>query len=428
MNKFSQKFSIAHPDLNCKGSMFYDSISRATPEFRSEIADIYFGTYFEYEYNGETKRYGTTMNIGIEPFGEEFYNLLKIQQEYGITISLTINPTQHPHELMFDMDIINKFVEWIGKYYELGVRSCTISNVTMMRYGILQKRFPNMKWKNTVNHKVKTAQEYVDYVSLGYSIIQLDRSLMRNIDELRKIKKVRDKIDIPVYLLVYEDCMPECPMWNEHTSDLSCGNMYETENACGKWNSNMYRIPRVNLDAYWIHQDIYDEYHNLVDVFKYSGRYYHIDEDSVACWLFGDNGIMGVGDEEVEIKKSSFSEVYETGYISWWIPMNITQNIETPQLNLPENVIVDTDLIKNMLSKIDNNRKPSQLPFTVWDTKEGRTLEKKLTQCESQCYDCHLCEYVFGIDEYNSVLDLSTEQIEINDNKVYIKVESIKGK
>ena len=432
---------MAHPDYNCKGSMFYDAIAAASPKFREEIADIYFGTFFKYEYKGESKIYGNTMDTGIEPFGEEFEWLIKVQEDFGIPLSLTVNPIIHPHELMFDDGVIGQFVNWLQKHYDAGIRVCTISNVTLMRKGILQKAFPDMKWKNTVNHKIRTAQEYIDYVKLGYDYIQVDRSLNRNLDELRKIKQQRDIFGKEIYMLVHEDCMPECPMQVEHTADLSTGERYDVVDACSRWTSHNYKIPRVNMDAFWLSKEVFDEFSSLVDVFKYSGRFYAIDDGQKYEWYFGDRSAFTHQDWDKKISCESFEEVYERGHISWWLPMvkpnvNETKEPEEKEYNIDNEMLTDEQrqLIINAMKMIDAENENQELtkydevPYILWMTKEGKALERKLVNCMSQCYDCHLCERTFGIEDLDSILDIDNNIMSENDKRVYIKLEDIKRK
>ena len=81
------------------------------------------------------------------------------------------------------------FDKFIGEFYERGLRMCTIGNIHLMGTGHLQKNFPDMKWKNTVNHIVANPQQMVDMHSLGYNLIQFDRSLNRNLRELKRMSK-----------------------------------------------------------------------------------------------------------------------------------------------------------------------------------------------------------------------------------------------
>ena len=442
-SEFTNKISIAHPDLTCKGSMFYDAMARATEEFRDEIADVYFGTFYEYEYNGEKKSYGNAMNVGIGHRSEEFDYLMKVQEEFGVSISLTVNPTVHPKEMMFDKKVIDDFLDWLQFYYDAGIRICTISNVTLMRRGVLQKRFPEMKWKNTVNHKVKTAQEYINYVHIGYDHIQIDRSLTRDLTELTKIKKERDRLGKPIYMLIHEDCMPECPMWNDHTDVLSNNQTYNVSDACGRWSYNTYKLPRINLDSYWVSKETFMMFSELVDVFKYSGRFQSITETSKYEWHFGDRSTFAAEDDKLDLRCDSFEHAVSVGYVSWWLPLaenrgevipKEEKNIEiVPIEGLPAELNLNQDFFKGVFDIIDQSLEAesdkltiNDIPVGVWDTKQGHALEKKLTNCRSQCYNCHLCEITFGLDHIDSIIQLSKKDMIKGEEIIRVKLGDIR--
>ncbi len=200
----SKRFSEAHFDDWEDSSLFYEMLKNSSQQFRDEIYDIYFGKIFRYNYqgreiyeNGEKNHnvvYGNVM--GVEASDEQVNNLFKIQKEFGIEISLTINQLNVPVEIFYSKNdhVMKAFLDWLQEFYERGLRSCTLANNHVMRSGILQKRFPQMKWKNTVNQQVSNAQQVLDYLYLGYNIIQLDRSLNRNMAELKRIKEVVENV------------------------------------------------------------------------------------------------------------------------------------------------------------------------------------------------------------------------------------------
>ena len=46
-------------------------------------------------------------------------------------------------------------------------------------------------------------------------------------------------------------------------------------------------------------------------------------------------------------------------------------------------------------------------PYTgIWSTDKGQRLEKILTTCKNQCWDCHECERTFGMEDIDSALQL----------------------
>ncbi len=176
------RYSIAHPESlrQNQDDIFYKLLKNSSKETLSEIYDIFFAKFFYYEYDGQKRRYGNCM--GVEANDRQVDNLFKIQDELGIPISLTLNTLEIPHELLMDISVQNQFIDFIGSFYKRGLRSCTIASTHMMRDGNLQRRFPEMRWKNTVNHIISDAQKVVDMIHCGYDTIQLDRSLNRNIN------------------------------------------------------------------------------------------------------------------------------------------------------------------------------------------------------------------------------------------------------
>lgn len=74
-----------------------------------------------------------------------------------------------------------------------------------------------------MNQLVADAQLAVDYLELGYTFIQLDRSLNRNLEELGRVKQAVDlyrkkhpQKDVKTCLLIEEACLPHCPFKREH--------------------------------------------------------------------------------------------------------------------------------------------------------------------------------------------------------------------
>jgi hypothetical protein len=59
---------------------------------------------------------------------------------------------------------------------------------------------------------------------------------------------------------------------------------------------------------------------------------------------------------------------------------------------------------------IKNDYRTTYKPYTgIWSTEPGQRLEKILTNCRNQCWDCHECERTFGVQDIDSAL-----QIQIN--------------
>ena len=407
----NKRFSLPHFDNWPSPTFYYDAIRNSTQQFKDEIYDIYFGKVFRYEYQEQEVyddsvkshqvAYGNVM--GVEASDEQLDNLFKIQDEFGIEISLTINQLNIPVEIFYSKNnrVLGTFINWLQEFYDRGLRSCTLANNHMMRAGFLQKRFPEMKWKNTVNQQVSTAQQVIDYLYLGYNIIQLDRSLNRNMDELKRIKDVvenhknkQPEKQVKTCMLVWEDCMPSCPFKREH-DDLQMYFKYIKYwdslglITCKRWRDSMGKsiLPRSGTNCFWASVDTFREYAELVDIFKHSGRLV----DSI---LFQGKGNLQFGwllkNFPVKLPKSyaveSFSEIIESSLepIHLWYPIpGMSSNYKIGNIEIKE------DLKDN-----------------VFTTNEAKRLEQKLKNCKNRCYNCHLCERTFGISEFDSLIEL----------------------
>jgi hypothetical protein len=400
----SKKFSIAHFDSWSDANAYYDVIKNSAPRFRDEIYDIYFGKMFRYKYqeqepwDGYRKsheiNYGNVM--GVEATDAQVENLFKIQNESGVEISLTLNQLNIPVEMFYAKNgrVIGAFIEWLRTFYDRGLRSCTLANNHLMRSGLLQKYFPGMKWKNTVNQQVSNAQQVLDYLYLGYNVIQLDRSLNRNLNELKRVKEAVEnykaafpKKYVKTCLLVWEDCLPQCPFKREHddlqvyhkkidywSSDL--GAM-----TCTKWRdeaSGRSFLPRCGTNCYWVTPGSFEEYADLVDIFKFSGRltgFTALEGDGPLQygWSAGNNAV------------SSFSEILE----------NDLQPIHLWKLGAFRIAPFERDV----------DRIKADLSGNIWLTDAGRQLEDRLKNCRNLCYTCHLCERTFGVSDFNSLME-----------------------
>ncbi len=400
----NKRFSIAHYDNWPNQSLYYEAIKNSSQQFRDELYDIYFGAKFRYKYREQEiwdnyakshdVVYGNVM--GVEASDEQVDNLFKIQEEFGIEISLTINQLNIPVEIFYSKNdrVLGAFLNWLQEFYDRGLRSCTLANNHIMRAGFLQKQFPEMKWKNTVNQQVSTAQQVLDYLYLGYNVIQLDRSLNRNMDELKKVRAVVENYKkrypdkhVKTCLLVWEDCMPSCPFKREH-DDLQIYhrkiNYWDSRLGaltCNRWRdiSGENIIPRTGTNCFWSSVDTFNEYAKLVDIFKHSGRLTLEVPQGPGSLQFG--CISRDGDFV-----KSFSEIIDNKLEpihSWLVGTGFFSCLETG------------------IKRIRENSKDN-----IWMTDEGKKLEQRLKKCKNQCHNCHLCERTFGLPDIDSLMEL----------------------
>lgn len=406
MSKYTKRFSIAHFDMfhGEHESFYYNVMKNADPSFLNNIHDVYFGKYFYYQYNGQEKRCGNPM--GVEASDAQVDYLFKLQEETGIEISLTFNTVEVPHEVVFDHSLRAQFVEWIGSYYDRGLRSCTMSSEHIMRTGELQARCPDMRWKSTVNQIVADAQQLIDYAYLGYNTILLDRSLNRNIKELKRIREAQNYLNkqnpkkkLLTSLLVAESCIYRCPFKKEHDS---VGEIISTDYfkgpadlSCNAWRGlpEFAKLPRAGIDLVASDGETFHKFLDLVDIFKYSGRLSKPATDPSdtpylkAVWFYKDG----------ERFKQTIKFAHETVYAD-----NFESIVENNLMPIHDWVPgwIDTRNVKGDFSKTWKGYNG------IWSTDGGKRLEKLLTSCRNQCWDCHECERTFGVRDIDSALQI----------------------
>jgi hypothetical protein len=399
---YNKKFSIPHWDQALDDNLYFECFKNSSQQYKNEIYDIYFGVTFE---NNDVT-YGNTM--GVNASEAQYKNLLKIQEKYGVPISLTLNEMNRPLELLKEKNT-KEFISFIKKYYDDGVRSCTISHTHLMRTGALQSAFPDMDWKNTVNHQVMSTQSVIDYAKLGYTTIQLDRNFNRNLAELKRVKLEADRLNVKTCLLIRESCMPECPFKTEHDCWQSGKELKKEGKAywnlidftCNHWRTTGRGFgvssPRIATDVIIHGKEDWNDFAGLVDIFKLSGRlsmaYLYplstipprsdIDKKFIRCI-------------EMEKNKSStnlfivddFKTVYENDLMPFhqWLLADHT--------------------IKNYPVITDINKIKEGIKNHFWNKKEAVLLSKVLKNCKNQCYKCHKCDDLFGIKKIDSILEL----------------------
>jgi len=395
MNDFDKLFSFGYPSFTEDPNFYYNCLKNSHPRFREEIFDIYFSAPFKYTWNGVDRQYGDVMGAPLSDAHIE--SLLKIQKEFGIEVSLTFNETYPNRELVEDLNIMNQFVDHIGKYYDMGVRSCTISHVHMMATSVLQRNFPEMRWKNTVNHIITKPQQVVDYHTIGYDVINLDRSLNRDMDMLNAMQPLRKKYpNLILSLLVTEGCMPTCPFKVEHdTMNKEVGWNYFANHGnmtCKQWRHSVINdLPRVGTEMIWGDLDTFMEYREKVDYFKFSGRMMNLPSNSTdqkMCWtnttdIKGQRWNTDYADANVPIEQGNtvlvanyFEEIINNnpGVISNFSPIRF----------------VDKDTPSNLELAPDVDSR------SIWTTKKGKSLNLVLKNCKNECWDCHACERTFS--------------------------------
>lgn len=410
-------FSIAHyegPDNALHDDTFYQLIKNSSLGFKDEIHDVYFGKNFRYKFHGLDKIYGNPM--GVEATDAQVDNLFKIQNEFGIEISLTINSIETPQELFLDKKVTEEFITFLKSFYDRGLRSCTIGSPHIMRSRVLHENFPEMRWKNTVNHRVADSQQVLDYIFCGYDTILLDRSLNRNLNELKEIRKAVDYYNkkykpskkVLISLLILEGCLYSCPFKKEHDSmgEYISGQYFNTTSklTCDNWRfKDPYdKLPRNSIDLIVSDKESFNEMAKLTDIFKSSGRFKSFKfqpgdiRNKKACWFFNSRPKNRFADIQVPVDEFIYSD-------------NLTDaiNDNIMPLHLWNFGWVDPNMVGlDYKHKIEIlNAMPN-----FWKTVKGKELTEILKNCRSQCWKCHECEKTYKTPYFDSALQLRSRR------------------
>ena len=145
-------------------------------------------------------------------------NALEIQERLGIPVSATFNDVSVPPT----SKNLETWIENFRPMYNAGVRIATIPHTIWMLQGRIQQEFPELKVKNTILRNIQRPNELVKLAEAGFYYVNLDRDLMRDRDQLLRIKEAKEYIhthinpDFRISLLANEGCWGNCPVQDEH--------------------------------------------------------------------------------------------------------------------------------------------------------------------------------------------------------------------
>jgi hypothetical protein len=208
-------------------------------------------------------------------------NAMMIQQTLDIKVSATFNNVNVSPKY----DNYKLFIENLKPLYDGGLRSITLAHAHWVAMGI-KNYFPELEIKNTILRKVATSQDFWYNAEQGFDYINIDRILMRDVEELKNIKRAQTEFHkrtgryVKIALLTNEGCLGRCPMMDEHYSY----NNLKSDNELPYFR---HEISKVTCEYKW-EKEInafffkaatippfkkeYDEFLNYIDIFKMHGR------------------------------------------------------------------------------------------------------------------------------------------------------------
>jgi len=201
-------------------------------------------------------------------------NALIIQENFDIPISATFNNIL----VRPDQNNLDLWLKNFEPFYEKGIHSATIPHTHWVMTGQIQKHFPKLLIKNTILRELNTASDVAKQAEAGFHYINIDRDLMRDLDTLKKIKRVKEKYGIKIALLANEGCLGGCPLMPEHfqfNNTRTNTPQYFTDPisriSCLKWDLDdpATSLKSANIPPW---KEDWDELLEYVDIFKMHGR------------------------------------------------------------------------------------------------------------------------------------------------------------
>jgi hypothetical protein len=256
-----------------------DFMNKVLP-FLEEYKDWIYDVYFTCRIPPFTQ---DAMGTVFRPEDREMVidNALQIQEVLGIKVSATFNNVNVSPKF----DNYKLFIEHLKPLYDRGLRSITLAHAHWVAMGI-KNHFPDMEIKNTILRKVATAQDFWYNAEQGFDYINVDRILMRDVEELKNIRRAQLQFQqkhgryVKIALLTNEGCLGRCPMMDEHYSynNLKLDNELPyfrheiSKVTCEyKWEKeiNAFFFKAATIPPF---KKEYDEFLNYIDVFKMHGR------------------------------------------------------------------------------------------------------------------------------------------------------------
>ena len=246
-------------------------------EHKDYIYDLYFTSRmppFNQDAMGDVFVSGEDERNAIE-------NAAWLSVQSGIPLSATFNSLWiRPSQENLDLFITNFKI-----LYEYNVKTITIPHTSWVMTGQIQKEFPDLKIKNTILREVRQANEIVALAKAGFHYINLDRDLMRDRDQLLRIKEAKEYCasigkPVEISLLVNEGCWGGCPIMPEHyqynATRLYGNAQYFNDSisrvSCHRWEheDTSAALKAANLPPW---REDWEEMFDLgIDVFKMHGR------------------------------------------------------------------------------------------------------------------------------------------------------------
>ena len=272
-------------DLNMKYSIPYTPglfnwLSENKHIVKDQISDVYFS-----DNRFPSNRYFSWKD-------EYWEELCKIANRFNCHLHYVVNPSVYDNSIYME-DGLADFLSLLDDIWNDGADWITFNNSIILRLEHFRTNIPPFKIKNSVNNKISTLEQVLFWhKDLFVQDLILDRSLNRNLDELKRITEYTKDNSITITLLGNEGCLPDCS-WKQHCDNMisqyhknTLDEVIELKKIHGVLAcTNHYSArPVETLKSPFILPNAVDIYEPYADVIKIAGRMVEI--DSLSRLLF----------------------------------------------------------------------------------------------------------------------------------------------
>jgi hypothetical protein len=268
---------------------------------------------------------------------------LHIQNTIGIPISATFNNLY----VKSDQKNLDLFIKNFKPLYDSGVRSATIPHTSWVLTGKIQAEYPELFIKNTILRDVNRANQVYELAKAGFNYVNLDRDLMRDKDELVKIKKIKEQFpDLKISLLANEGCAGNCSIMPEHYQY----NCTRTKEDPQYFNSSIARISCQKWDV--------------------EDPAIHLKTANLPPWR--EDWLEFINDLGIDTIKMHGRE-------------SIDRLVES--IRIIERFAAGEEILFETFDEYLNDTNLAERPIDAW--------RKIIKNCKFDCWDCHYCDKIY---------------------------------
>jgi collagenase-like PrtC family protease len=232
------------------------------------INDIYFSD----------NAFGSARALSLKP--ENYSELYELREKYGIKLQYLINGNYYSNEFYEELDKVLDHIKQVDPDI------VCMNNTYVMRDHLFMSALRNVRndgkpleVKNSVNNIPRTLKDVMFLVEvLSIRSIIVDRSLNRNLDELKKIREYCNSLNIPITMLINEGCIVDC-LWKNiddmmiaqtnEKSNMKVINIVHQKLGCTDY---FEEKPQQYLKTAFTLPNNLQKFDDLVDIYKLAGR------------------------------------------------------------------------------------------------------------------------------------------------------------